>query len=79
MIDLERKYCLLENGDIEETHFQNGELREFFYDDWGNVYLDHDVFVEKQKATVQQRRRDRIVATNDFYWELWEMKNERQY
>jgi len=73
------RFCLLENGDIEPLYYENHEPREIFHDDWGNSYLDHDVFVEKQKVTIQQRRRDRIIATSDCYWKLWEMKNEGQY
>lgn len=79
LIDLEQRYALLDTGDIEPLHFENGEPRETYVNESGEVYLYHDVFVEEQKATVQQRRCDRIVATDNLYWVLWEMKNERHY
>ena len=72
MINFYDKYAMFDNGTYEKLHDEFGNLKEVFFDDWGNVYMDHYVTVEKNKCTFTVKRRDRIKYTFNE-----EIKNER--
>ena len=45
-----KKYCLLENGDIEPCYYLNGELRNFDYEN-GSYYLIYDKYAHNMILT----------------------------
>jgi len=65
MIDLSKKYALLENGDIEPLQYEDGTQRNAYRDWDGLYYLDHDIRVRLGSVFGYEYRHDRIVNTSD--------------
>ena len=65
MIDLSKKYALLESGEIEPLQYDNGEPRNAYKDEDGKYYLDHDVCFSLGQLHGIAYRHDEIVKTSD--------------
>lgn len=65
MIDLSKKYALLENGDIEPLQYEDGTQRNAYRDLDGLYYLDHDACFEIGTMFGYAYLHDRIVKTSD--------------
>ena len=65
MIDLSKKYALLESGEIEPLQYDNGEPRNAYKDEDGKYYLDHDVYFSLGQLQGIAYRHDEIVKTSD--------------
>jgi len=65
MIDLSKKYALLENGDIEPLQYEDCTQRNAYRDWDGLYYLDHDIRVRFGSMFGYEYRHDRIVNTSD--------------
>lgn len=65
MIDLSKKYALLESGEIEPLQYDNGEPRNAYKDEDGKYYLDHDVYFSLGQLHGIAYRHDEIVKTSD--------------
>lgn len=66
MIDLSKKYALLENGDIEPLQYEDGTQRNAYRDSDRLYYLDHDALIEFGGSMYGYAYlHDRIVKTSD--------------
>ena len=65
MIDLTKKYALLETGDIEPLFYDDGEPRMAYLDEDGKYYLDHDVWFNWGGMVAQAYMHHEIVKTSD--------------
>lgn len=71
MIDINQKYGLLENGEIEPLFYENGEMR-MVYKEGKKFYIDHDAVFGNVFALMHHR----IVWTSDSEDELKAKKEE---
>ncbi len=65
MIDLSKKYALLESGDIEPLQYEDGTRRNAYRDCDGLYYLDHDIRIRLGSIYGYAYQHDRIVKTSD--------------
>ena len=65
MIDLTKKYALLETGEIETLQYDDGEQRMAYLDEDGKYYLDHDVYFKWGEMYAQAYMHHEIVKTSD--------------
>ena len=65
MVDLSKKYALLESGEIEPLQYENGEPRNAYKDEDGKYYLDHDAYFSIGQLHGIAYRHDEIVKTSD--------------
>ena len=65
MVDLSKKYALLESGEIEPLQYEDGEPRNAYKDEDGKYYLDHDAYFSIGQLHCMAYRHDEIVKTSD--------------
>ena len=65
MIDLAKKYALLETGEIEPLFYDDGDPRNAYKDEDGKYYLDHDIYFKWGGMFAQAYAHHEIIKTSD--------------
>ena len=82
MIDLNHRFCLLENGSIEPLWYSNNEPRDAYQDEDG-YYLNHDEYINLGDRFMIAYVRDKIIQTSNSIavlqtTELWQKTHKRE-